>query len=103
FPGCVLASGLPQGMAMTPAVTAHSATGASAGAGAGGGEGSNAGALRGAGRIDLYSPLINVGAVHAASAAQEPGGLSRLDTDDGLAPAELLACIRQVGGLRAWL
>ena len=90
LPSCAPAGAGLTGIAMTPSVVTHSATGC------------ENGACRGEGFIDVYSPLQRIGAVHSRSTSTAPGGVNALfpggETADGLQLADLAACIQQVGG-----
>lgn len=89
FPACAPASIGMEGIAMTPAVVTHSATGC----------GEAGGACRGQGFIDIYSPLSRVGALHTRSTLTAPGGASSLFGEgESLQVADLAACIQQVNG-----
>ncbi|MEO1083560.1 MAG: hypothetical protein AAFY88_04910, partial [Acidobacteriota bacterium] len=94
FPSCAEFGSGPEGIRMTPAVSPLGPTGCDD-------DGQN---CRGLGRIDLYSPLLRVGALHTVSRDFDPGGI---------AFRELAACIDFIdpsisfypdqGGDFAWL
>jgi len=78
YPACAPSSAsLYAGLAWVPEVAAISATGC------------DDGPCRGDGRIDVYAPIIRLGAVHATSPLTQPGALAP--------EAELAACIDRVG------
>jgi RHS repeat-associated protein len=79
WPSCAPAGIELTGMAITPSVASLGTTGC------------DSGECRGAGRIEVYSPLNSVGVVHTGSEATAPGDLNP--------KAELAACLRRVGGL----
>ncbi len=79
YPACVPSSvGLFSGLSLTPAVETVSATGC------------DEGTCRGAGTIDVYAPIVRIGALHATSKATAPGDIAP--------QGELAACINNVGG-----
>ncbi|MFH1176614.1 MAG: DUF6531 domain-containing protein, partial [Acidobacteriota bacterium] len=83
YPGGTTAnSGAVAGLALTSALAVHSVTGC------------ESGQCRGEGSIDLYSPLLHIGAVHSGAPADDPAGLR---------PADAAACIREVAGARVQL
>lgn len=81
IPACV-AGAQGAGLAQTPALAAHAATGC------------NDAGCRGEGRIDLYSPLTRVGTIHSFSDVADPGGVRFQDA---------AACLSRVGDELAWL
>ncbi len=84
FPACAYPGGDPanaaglDGLAMTSALAVHSGTGCT-----------GATCAHGATSIDVYSPLVHIGAVHTASSPSAPGDLR---------PAGVAGCLRSVKG-----
>ncbi|HWN41061.1 MAG TPA: polymorphic toxin-type HINT domain-containing protein [Thermoanaerobaculia bacterium] len=96
FPSCAPASIDLEGIRMTAAVVTHGRTGC---------EGGN---CRGAGFIDIYSPLTRVGALHTRSTETSPGGVENglLGTAEGpeaLQFSDLAGCIQTVNGQHVML
>ncbi|HEV8239884.1 MAG TPA: RHS repeat-associated core domain-containing protein [Thermoanaerobaculia bacterium] len=94
FPACTRDFGAgPEGISLTPSLAVQSATGSCPGAG-----------CRGAGMLDSYSPLSQVGAVHARTADDHPAGFGQATASgEPLQAAEVAACIRTVANERALL
>ncbi|MEM8934477.1 MAG: hypothetical protein AAGE94_25005, partial [Acidobacteriota bacterium] len=81
FPACSIFGSGPEGLRYTTAVAPLSETGC------------ETGQCRGGGWIDLYTPLLRVGAVHTASPETDPGGIF---------PQQLAACISEPNGIFAY-
>jgi hypothetical protein len=79
FESCEGGPTLRFGIDMTTAVAPHGSTGCADGV------------CRGQGRINVYSPLASIGAIHSSSPDGQPGGLAHMD----------YSCLRQMLGTSA--